>query len=84
MNRTKRALAATSFLGVSLLGVASIALGSGCELVVHLDRSLAEAGSEDVVLGVCPICSGVEDGAPDAAESTDAGDADAGPETAKD
>lgn len=89
MNRSKRALAATSFLGISVVAVASIALGSGCELIVHLDRSLADAGSEDVVLGACPICSSAEDGGPDAEASIDGGDAgawdaDAGPEMAKD
>jgi hypothetical protein len=72
MNRKKRFLAALSFTGLTVLGVAMVVLGSGCELIVHLDRSLADAGSEDVVLGVCPICSSVEDGGGDADASSDA------------
>jgi hypothetical protein len=78
MNRKKRAIAAFSFTGITLLSVAIVALGSGCELIVHLDRSLADAGSDDVVLGVCAICSNVEGGEEDAEDGevgTDAGDA---------
>jgi hypothetical protein len=78
LNRSKRALAAISLACATLLSFALIALGSGCELVVHLDRSLADAGSDDVVLGVCPICSSSEGGDEDAYDGeagTDAGDA---------
>ncbi len=85
-NRGKRATLAFSLTCVTVLLLALMSLGSGCELVVHLDRSLADAGTEDVVLGVCPICSsqdGGEEGedgetVTDGGDATTAADADAG------
>ena len=80
MNRKKRALVASACTGVALLSLAAIgAVESGCELIVQLDRSLADAGTEDVVLGVCPICTSLEDGSADAngrARDDSAADAD--------
>ena len=65
-------LTCAAMFSVVGIGVAS----SACELIVHLDRSLADAGSDEDVfqVGVCPICSGGEDGGADAELDSDSGD----------
>jgi hypothetical protein len=65
MKRTKRTVAAASMSLAFLAFVGAAYFGSGCELIVQLDRSLADAGSDDVVLGVCPICTPLDDGSAD-------------------
>jgi hypothetical protein len=67
MNQKKRIIAAFAIVTTGLSFLATVgSLTSGCELIVQLDRSLADGGAEDVVLGVCPICANVEDGGADA------------------
>jgi hypothetical protein len=77
----KRKLTALLVTCIALAGVAALsAAGSGCELVVQLDRSLADAGAPDAFqYGVCPICqdeAGAEgggDGGEDATGQADSG-----------
>jgi hypothetical protein len=67
MNRRTQPPTTSRVARIAALSLAALgaAWASGCELVVQLDRSLVEAGPPDIVLGVCPICTNLEDGGDD-------------------
>ena len=77
----RRTLAASLITCLAALALGGVgALGSGCELLVQLDRDLPDTGTEDAFRpGVCPICASPEDAsaeaAPDASAAIDAAEA---------